>query len=159
MTILVPLGAPGRSFKWIFKFPILLDSIGLSMLIPGWMLLLITAGRNSGKRIITPVEYLYHKADGAYWVMSGWRGNTDWYKNVKAHPQLTIKVKGKYFTVGARPLTNDEVLEYLQEILTINPGAIAIFSRWAGKPILPSIDSLREVCCDFPGYALIPVKA
>jgi deazaflavin-dependent oxidoreductase (nitroreductase family) len=155
MTLLVPLEKPGGIFRFLFKVPILLDTIGLNALIPDWILLLTSKGRKTGRQIVTPVEYIYHSEDGSYWIMSGWRGNADWYKNIRDDNFVKIKVKGKQIQATARPLTEKEVLSYLQLILDINPGAIAIFSRWAGKNIDPTDMGLQQVCGDFPGYALI----
>jgi deazaflavin-dependent oxidoreductase (nitroreductase family) len=159
MTLLVPLDKPGGFFKFLFKIPILLDKVGLNRMIPEWILLLTTTGRRSGKRVITPVEYLFHQEDVTYWIISGWRGNTDWYKNILSSPEVSIKVNGKNYPTKAAALTDEEILAYLTEILKVNPEAIAIFSRWAGKQIEPSEEGLRQVCADFPGFALTTYQA
>jgi deazaflavin-dependent oxidoreductase (nitroreductase family) len=158
MTLLVPLDKPGGFFKFLFKIPILLDKVGLNCLIPKWILLLTTTGRRSGKPVITPVEYLFHHEDDSYRIMSGWRGNTDWYKNILKCPEVSIKVNRKIYHAKAAALTDKEILAYLSEILRVNPEAIAIFSRWAGKQIEPSEEGLKQVCTDFPGFALKPYK-
>ena len=159
MTVLVPLDRPRLLFKWLFKFPVLLDSVGLNRLIPDWILLLTTTGRRSGKPVITPVEYLFHQENSSYWIMSGWRGNTDWHKNILKYPEVSIKINGITYPAKAAALTDEEILAYLTEILKVNPDAIAIFSRWAGKQIDPSEDGLRQVCTDFPGFALTTYQA
>lgn len=156
MTLLVPIDRPGKFLRPVFKIQVCLDAIGLDHLIPWWILLLHHQGRISGKSRVTAVEYL-QRQDGTYWVMSGWRGKTDWYKNILQHPEVSIKVKGEFFHDTSRKLTDDEVLEYLIEILRINPGAIQIFSRWAGKIIEPMQDQLKEVIHLFPGAALTTV--
>jgi deazaflavin-dependent oxidoreductase (nitroreductase family) len=158
MTLLVPLDKPGGFFKLLFKTTILLDKVGLNRLIPEWILLLTTTGRRSGNPVIAPVEFLFHEPDGSYWVMSGWRGNTDWYKNIRKCPEIQMKVHGKICLGKAKALSNEEILEYLTEILKVNPDAIAIFSRWAGKKVDPTETGLRQVCANFPGYALMPVQ-
>ena len=156
LTALVPVEKPGWVFRWIFKIPVFLNIIRLDSLIPGWMLLLMHVGRKTGRRRVTPLEYIYQSEDNTYRVMSGWRGNTDWYKNIICNPEVIIKVNGKTVRAVARKLTEDEVLEYLIEILRINPEAIHIFSRWAGRTIEPTLDNLKEACVHFPGAALTP---
>jgi len=158
LTALVPVEKPGWVFRWIFKIPVLLEFIRLDSLIPGWMLLLVHEGRRTGRRRVTPLEYIYHPEDNTYRVMSGWRGNTDWYKNIIHHPEVSIKIKGKTVKAEARELTEEEVLDYLLEILHFNPEAIHIFSRWAGKTIEPTLDHLTEVSALFPGAALTPIE-
>ncbi len=91
--------------------------------------------------------------------MSGWRGNTDWHKNILKYPEVSIKINGITYPAKAAALTDEEILAYLAEILKINPEAIAIFSRWAGKQIDPSEEGLRQVCADFPGFALTTYQA
>jgi deazaflavin-dependent oxidoreductase (nitroreductase family) len=157
MTALVPLHHPSPVFKWLFKVPLLLAKLGLFRLIPGWMLILTTTGRKSGKLRRTPMEYLYRPAENTYWVMSGWAGNTDWYKNARANPNVRVQLGGagsRHFETTAEPLDEDSVVQYLIDILRVNPAAIHIFSRWANRPIDASEASLREAARYFPGLAL-----
>jgi deazaflavin-dependent oxidoreductase (nitroreductase family) len=158
LTTLVPLDKPGRALKWLFRFPLLHSALGLNFLIPNWMLLLTTTGRNTGKPHTTPVEYLYRPQENHYWIMSGWRGNTDWSRNLLNNPNVSVQIdKRKFLAVGSQ-LGEDKVVEYLQEILRINPAAIAIFSRWCGKDVVPTIAGLREASINFPTFKLEPIN-
>ena len=83
--------------------------------------------------------------------MSGWRGNTDWHKNILKYPEVSIKINGKTYPAKAVALTDEEILAYLSEILKIKPEAIAIFSRWAGKQVETVGRGVKQVCADSPG--------
>jgi deazaflavin-dependent oxidoreductase (nitroreductase family) len=66
------------------------------------ILLLTTKGRASGEERTTP---LIHRTDGGRWVVVASKGgapdNPDWYKNLRAHPEATIQVKGERIPVRA----------------------------------------------------------
>jgi deazaflavin-dependent oxidoreductase (nitroreductase family) len=156
MTALVPLNHPGRLFRWVFKTPILLYKIGLGRSVPGWILILTTTGRKTKKPRKTPLEFLYRLESNSYWVMAGWAGNTDWYKNARADPEVFVQVGRKRFEALAEPLCEDVVVRYLSETIRLNPAALQIFSRWANHPIEASEAGLRDAARYFPALALRP---
>ena len=156
MTALVPLDHPGRLFRWLFKIPILLYTLGLGRLVPGWILILTTTGRKTKQLRKTPLEFLYNLGSNSYWVMAGWAGNTDWYKNARADPEVFVQVGRKRFDALAETLGEDDVVRYLSETIRLNPAALQIFSRWANHPIDASEAGLREAARYFPALALRP---
>jgi deazaflavin-dependent oxidoreductase (nitroreductase family) len=156
MTALVPLDRPGRLFRWVFKTPILLDKIGLGRLVPGWILILTTTGRKTKQPRKTPLEFLYNPESNSFWVMAGWAGNTNWYKNARADPDVFVQIGKKRFEALAEPLCEDDVVQYLSETIRLNPAALQIFSRWANHPVDASETGLREAARYFPALALRP---
>ncbi|WP_188187886.1 nitroreductase family deazaflavin-dependent oxidoreductase [Nonomuraea sp. SYSU D8015] len=73
------------------------------------VLLLTTKGRNSGKAYTTPLIYQRHGDD--YLVVASYGGapdHPDWYKNLVAHPDVEVQVKGDRFKARARTATDDE---------------------------------------------------
>lgn len=157
LTRLVPLDKPGRSLKWLFRFPLLLNTVGLNFLIPEWILLLTTNGRKTGKPHTTPVECLYRPQENCIWIMSGWRGNTDWCRNIQNNPNVSVQIGKSKFPAMAVQLGEEGVMEYMRETFRINPAAISIFSRWCGKEIVPTSAGLRKASIHFPSFALKPV--
>lgn len=72
------------------------------------MLLLSTTGRRSGKPHTVPLLYLRHGA--ALVVIASWGGrdhHPQWYLNLSADPQCSVRVAGKVHSVTAR-MTNGE---------------------------------------------------
>ncbi len=73
------------------------------------LLLLTTNGAKSGKSRTTPVGYM---PDGERYIIFATNGggpnNTDWYYNLKAHPEVTIEVGTETFEVTAVEITGQE---------------------------------------------------
>jgi deazaflavin-dependent oxidoreductase (nitroreductase family) len=156
MTSLVPERNVGPIFHWIFKFPLLLDRLGLWFLIPKGILILATTGRRSGKPRRTPMEYGKIQPDGTYVVMSGWAGRTDWYRNAIANPEVMVKIGRKTFEAVAEPLSQEEVAELIKDILEFNPASLSFFMRWSG-PIEPGAEGLKKAAAFFPSLRLKPL--
>ncbi|TMR96137.1 nitroreductase family deazaflavin-dependent oxidoreductase [Nonomuraea basaltis] len=79
------------------------------------VLLLTTRGRNSGKPYTTPL--IYQRYGDAYLVVASYGGapeHPDWYKNLMAHPDVEVQVKGERFKVQARTAREDEKPEMWQ---------------------------------------------
>lgn len=73
------------------------------------VLLLTTRGRNSGKPYTTPLIYQRHGDD--FLVVASYGGDPahpQWYKNLMAHPEVEVQVKGDRFRARARTATDDE---------------------------------------------------
>ena len=67
------------------------------------MLLLTTAGRNSGRLHTVPLLYL--KVKGELAVIASYGGHAthpDWYRNLEADPHAEVQVDGERFPVVAR---------------------------------------------------------
>jgi deazaflavin-dependent oxidoreductase (nitroreductase family) len=153
---LVPVKNTGPIFRWIFKFPLLLDKCGLWFLIPNGILILTTKGRRTGKARKTPMEFGRVQPDGSYLVMSGWAGRTDWYKNALVEPQVTVKIGRKEFNAKAEPLECEEIAALLREVIQTNPASLRFFERWSGT-VDPSPAGLRSAARYFPSLRLRPV--
>jgi deazaflavin-dependent oxidoreductase (nitroreductase family) len=73
------------------------------------ILLLTTTGRVSGGERTTP---LIHRTDDDRWVVVASKGGApdhpDWYKNLRAHPEATIQVKGERIRVLARTADSED---------------------------------------------------
>ncbi|NUT40317.1 MAG: nitroreductase family deazaflavin-dependent oxidoreductase [Thermoactinospora sp.] len=73
------------------------------------VLLLTTKGRNSGKPYTTPLIYQRH--GDAFLVVASYGGDPEhpqWYKNLAAHPEVEVQVKGDRFKARARTATDEE---------------------------------------------------
>ena len=70
----------------------------------GWIVLLRVKGRKSGLVRETPLNYVL--ADGAVWVMAGFGGRTEWYRNLLADPAVEVRLPTRAFAGTA-----EEVLD------------------------------------------------
>lgn len=157
MTRLVPANHPGLVFKWLFKTPVIFYRIGLP-LFGDFVLLLSTTGRKSGKQRHTPIEYRREPGSGDFIVMAGWGGNTDWRKNIDANPQVLIQAGRRKFEAVAERLTDQEVADWLEETVRLNPRSADIWTRWAGEAVTSdSPDSFLRAARYFPSFRLRPM--
>ncbi len=67
------------------------------------VILLTVTGRKTGNQITLPVSYY---EDGKYlWVMS--KRDRTWWRNIKAHPQVTIRLRGQDFSAHGEVILDD----------------------------------------------------
>ncbi len=158
LTRLVPSGGPGPFFRYLFKVPILFYRLGLGHWVGPHFLLLTTRGRKTGKTRYTPLEFDVDQATGAYVVMAGWGGKTDWFRNALAQPQVTIQIGRDTFRVVAESLPDEEVARRLMEIVRRAPRMRAVFQRWTDQPLDDSLESYTYAARFFPTLALKPAK-
>jgi len=145
---------PGWFYGHLFKVPVLFYRAGLDFLVPGWILVLTTVGRKSGRLRETAVGYLVKRDMDEFWLLAGWGEKTDWYQNACKNPKVTFRLGRQKREGTARILTYEERVVYLEEILKVNPGAVSIFSRRAGQPVSSDRESLEQAAHFFPGLAL-----
>lgn len=72
-------------------------------------LLLTTVGSQSGQARRTPL--IYGESDGRYLIVAsrgGTPGHPDWYRNLRAHPQVRVQVGADRFDARARTATPEE---------------------------------------------------
>jgi F420H(2)-dependent quinone reductase len=79
---------PGGFWRFFFRAPIYLYAWGLHGLVSRNVLLITTQGRKTGKPRTTPVGYLFDAASGTYYLVAGWKGKTNWYRNALAQPRF-----------------------------------------------------------------------
>jgi deazaflavin-dependent oxidoreductase (nitroreductase family) len=159
MTQLVPLDRPGPVFKWLFRIPILFYKLGLGWVTGKYILLLTTTGRKTGKLHATPLEYHYDQERDRYFVMAGWGGRTDWYRNAVTTPQVLVQVGRRKFEGLAEPVSQEEITERLVYVVSINPKSLKLWSRWTGEELDGSRGSLARAAGKFPSLWLRPLTA
>jgi deazaflavin-dependent oxidoreductase (nitroreductase family) len=158
MTRLVPKENPGPIFKWLFKIPVIFYRLGLS-LFGDFILLLTHRGRKSGKLRYTPLEYRREAGTRDRIIMAGWGGKTDWRHNIEADPLVTVQAGREKYQAVAERLTDDEVAAFLIQAMTLNPGSVKIWSRWAGRPVsLNDPEGILRAAGYFPSYRLKSVS-
>ncbi len=158
MAKVVPKDGVGPILKYLFKLPLLFQSIGLGVLIPRNVLILTTVGRRSGRPHRTPVEFSPGPGTDVYLVMSGWDGHTDWYRNLCADPCVHVWLRGREWDARAERLPDAKVAEVIQNLCRLEPAARRMWSRWAGFEIDGSASSCLAAAPHFPSFYLRPVQ-
>jgi deazaflavin-dependent oxidoreductase (nitroreductase family) len=119
--------------RWLMV-PLLRAGLGAWMGTPlgGWILLLRVRGRRSGAMRESPLSYCI--ADGAVWVMAGFGGRTEWYRNLLIDPRVQVVLPGRAIRCTAETVTDSEVRRRI----------IPQLARAAGLPgYLTGVDPFR----------------
>ncbi len=66
------------------------------------MMILTATGRKSGLPRTTGVSYMF--LNGSYISFSGWGVSSNWYRNVVANPEVTLRVGGKTIHATTKPI-------------------------------------------------------
>ena len=158
MSLLVPKKRVGPFYRILFKGPLLLKRLGLAALIPKNVLILTTRGRRSGRLRLTPMEFSQGPQKDVYLVMSGWDGNTDWYKNARAEPRVRVWLAGRQWDALAEPVADSDVARLLRELTDIDQSAARMFSRWSDAPVDGTEQSYVAAASHFPSLYLRPAQ-
>ena len=158
MDKLVSQDAPGPVFKWLFKIPVLQYKLGLGWLTGKYVLLLTTTGRKSGKLRYTPLEYIYDKENDRYRIAAGWGGKTDWFRNIRANPNVHVRVGRRGFDAVAEIASDRDVAEYMMMVSSRHPRMDKVWNRWSDKPVDGTLESYIHAAKFFPSVWLKPMK-
>ena len=100
-------GRPNRLQRWFFKAPVTLYRDGpAEVMRRRCVMLLTTIGRRSGQPRTNGVSFM--PLDDHYIVFSGWGVRSDWYRNVLANPNVTVKVGSRTLQATAVPVADPE---------------------------------------------------
>lgn len=155
---LVGRDSPGPFFKWMFRMPILYYKLGLGWMVGSRFLLLTTKGRKTGRLHHTPLEYIYDRQKDCYRVAAGWGGKTDWYRNLRADPRVSMQVGRRKFEALAEPAPDEEVGRYMMEISQSHPSMDKVWNRWSDRPVDGTFESYVHAAKFFPSVWLRPVE-
>ncbi|HEX2677021.1 MAG TPA: nitroreductase family deazaflavin-dependent oxidoreductase [Polyangiales bacterium] len=117
---------------------------------PGYMRVLETRGRKTGRVYSTPVNLIEH--DGKTWLVAP-RGATQWTKNVEASGDLALRRGGSAVQHKIRITSPAERAPVLKKYLEAYPSQVQrFFQVKAGEPL----EAFAKVTQDHPVYELLP---
>lgn len=111
----------------------------------GYVMVLKTIGRKTGKVRYTPVNYAV--ANGNVYCLAGFGPISDWYRNLLAHPNIEAMMPGGAIAGIAEQVTDpDERLQMLRRVL-INAGFAGFFYGYDPRTASDErlLDSTRNV--------------
>lgn len=131
-VVLLLRGTINRLNRWLMV-PALGAGLGrwLATPIGGYLLLLRTRGRRTGRVRDAPLSYLV--ADGSVWVLAGFGPVTNWYRNLLANPEVEIQLPGRRFRCRGEEVLDAEVRRRIAPRLvraTGLPGALIGCNPW-----------------------------
>lgn len=105
--------------KYLYKMPILLYRLGLGNLMGRLFMIMTTTGRKSGLPRRTAIEF--HEREGRKYVLVGWT-QSDWYRNLRKDPLLTIQTYRGVDHVCARVVESVDERREAWKVAENSPG-------------------------------------
>jgi deazaflavin-dependent oxidoreductase (nitroreductase family) len=134
-----------KRLRTIQRIHRLLYAVGLGPIVGRIILLLITTGRRSGQKRITPLQY--EEMNGSYYLGSARGTKADWYRNIEADGRVEVRVKNRHFRGVAETVTDPaRIADFLEIRLQRHPFMIGLMMQKAhGLPKHPSRRQLEEL--------------
>jgi deazaflavin-dependent oxidoreductase (nitroreductase family) len=131
-----PPTPPNRLVKTLY-------TLGFGRLVGRLVLLLITTGRKTNLRRVTPLQY--EEIDGAIYVASSRGQKADWFRNVVADPRVEVRVKSHRFSGTCETATDPKrIADFLEVKLRRHPKMMRRILGWEGLPTEMSRAQLEE---------------
>jgi deazaflavin-dependent oxidoreductase (nitroreductase family) len=111
---LIDLNPSKGILRFGLRFPVVLYRLHLGWLLGHRFLMLTHIGRKTGKphQIVLEVVY-YDKQTGEYFIASGWREKSDWFRNLQKTPQVFVNTGRSRFSATAKILSIDDAEKIL----------------------------------------------
>jgi deazaflavin-dependent oxidoreductase (nitroreductase family) len=112
-------------------------------------LLLHHVGRKSGRAYRTPVEVAHFAPEtGTYLVASAYGSAADWYRNVRANPDVFIEVGRETLAARAEPLGAEESGAAMEAYAREHPIVAPLLARTLGLPVPKDLEGYRKLGAD-----------
>jgi deazaflavin-dependent oxidoreductase (nitroreductase family) len=142
----------------VFRLPLLMYCRGWGWLLGDTFLLLVHAGRNTGKRYCTVAMVLRHdRRTQEAVICSAWGKDTDWIRNIRARPALQVQIGRDSFTPQQRFLSEDESLAVVAEFRRQHPHRSRLLASVLGWGDLGSDAAARDFVSTRPFVSLRPL--
>jgi deazaflavin-dependent oxidoreductase (nitroreductase family) len=120
-------------------------------------LLIAHEGRKTGKRRETVTMALAYDADTREAVVfSAWGPNTEWMRNLRAHPALQIQIGRESYVPEQRFLSEDESVAVVVEFRHRHPWRTRLFAAILGWGDLSSDAAVRDFVRSRPFVSFRP---
>lgn len=150
---------PGRLALAVFRLPLPLYRRGWGWLLGHTFLLLIHAGRKTGKLYSTVAMVLsYDRETREVVICSAWGQDTDWIRNIRARPALKVQVGRESFIPDQRFLTEDESLAVVAEFQRRHPQRSRLLASILGWGELRSDAAAQDFVRTRPFVSLRPAR-
>lgn len=155
---------PHRVLPSLLRLPGHLYDLHAGWLLTSRFLRLTHTGRRSGRTYRTVLEVLGRDpATGTVWVLAGLGQRADWYRNVRAHPAVTVETGRRRFPAMAVTLGEADAVAvlagYERRNRLLMPIIRRVLSRLTGWPYDSSDAARHRLVRDRPIVALRPKPA
>jgi len=149
---------PGRLALAVFRLPLLLYRRGWGSLLGDTFLLLVHTGRKTGQSYSTVAMILSRDPQSHEAVIcSAWGKDSDWIRNIQAHPAVKVQIGRESFTPGQRFLSTDEGAAVVAGFQRRHPYRSRLLCSVLGWGDLRSDAAAREFVSTRPFVAFWPL--
>ena len=150
-------GQPGRIALWFMRLPRGLYHRGWGRLLGHTFLLITHEGRRTRKRRETVAMALTHDPETQETVVcSAWGPDTQWIRNLRAHPALEVQIGRNTYVPEQRFLTEDEAVAVATEFRDHHPWRLRLIAAILGWGELRSEAAVRELVRGRPFISFRP---
>ena len=148
---------PGRLAIAVFRLPLKAYQHNAGPAVGRTFLAFTHVGRRTGQPHQTVAMVLrYEKATGEAVICAGWGPQTDWYRNLQAHPAVSVQLGGQTFTPVQRFLTDEEAFDVGVQFRREHPYRLRLFCTILGWGDLRDDARVREFVRTHPFVAFRP---
>jgi deazaflavin-dependent oxidoreductase (nitroreductase family) len=145
--------------RLLFRAPILLYRLGCGWLLGHQFLLLIHAGRRTGRIHDTVLKVLrYDPRTGESIVAAAWGKEADWYRNIQAQPALAVYTGRDRYVPAQRRLPADEAFAVFEDWTRRQRRFATLMLGQIGHAIDGPEAERRALVARFPFIGLRPVR-
>ncbi len=148
---------PGRVALAAMRLPRPLYHRGWGWMLDHLFLLIAHQGRRTGTRHETVAMPLaYDPVTREVVVCSAWGPNTEWMRNLRAHPALQIQIGHESYVPEQRFLSEDESVAVVEGFRRRHPWRVRLFAAILGWGDLSSETAVREFVRTRPFVSFSP---
>jgi deazaflavin-dependent oxidoreductase (nitroreductase family) len=151
---------PGRLVLAAMRVPRPLYRHGWGWMLDHTFLLIVHRGRKTGKRretVAMALAYDPHTREAV--VFSAWGPNTEWIRNLRAHPALQIQIGREAYVAEQQFLSEDESVAVVREFQRRHPWRTRLFAAILGWGDLSSETAVREFVRTRPFVSFRPATS
>ena len=148
---------PGRLTLWFMRLPQTLYRHDCGRLLGHTFLRITHEGRKTGRRhetVVMALAYDTEKHEAV--VCSAWGPDTEWMRNLRAHPAVRIQIGRETFVPSQRFLAEDEAVAVATRFRDQHPGRLRLFAAILGWGDLGSESAMRDFVGSRPFIAFAP---
>jgi deazaflavin-dependent oxidoreductase (nitroreductase family) len=150
---------PGRLALAAMRLPRPLYHRGFGRLLGHTFLLITHQGRKTGTARETVAMALTYDPDTRETVVcSAWGPNTEWIRNLRAHPALRIQTGRESYIPEQRFLSQDEAVAVGLEFRHRHPARLRLFAAILGWGDLSTEPAMRELVRNRPFVSFRPAE-
>jgi deazaflavin-dependent oxidoreductase (nitroreductase family) len=150
---------PGRLPLALFRLPLKAYQHNAGPAVGRTFVAFTHLGRKTGRPHQAVAMVLrYDRGSGETVICAAWGPQSDWYRNLQAHPAVNLQLGGQTFVPQQRFLTEDEAFDVAVGFRRDHPHRLRLLSRVLGWGDLREDAAVREFVRDHPFVAFRPAE-